>query len=143
MPRNFTRQMNTESSRRNYSSGAPWESVGGYSRAVRIGSLIEVSGTVAVDAQGLPYRPGDPGAQAERIFEIILESLAALGAGPEHVIRTRMYVTDIRHWESVARAHGKCFGDTRPATTLVEVSALIAPGFQVEIEATACIPQTP
>jgi len=105
--------------------------------------LIEVSGTVAVDERGLPFRPDDPAAQTERILEIITSALTALGAGPEHITRTRMYVTDIRHWEEVARAHGKFFGHIRPATTLVEVAALISPGYLVEIEATAFIPDQP
>lgn len=118
-------------------SGAVWENHVGYSRAVRIGPYIEVSGSVAVDEQGAVVGPGDPYAQAHYILGKIMGVLEYLGAGPEQVIRTRMYVTDIRHWEEVGRAHGQFFGESRPATSMVEVSKLIGPDYLVEIEATA------
>lgn len=118
-------------------SGAAWESHVGYSRAVRIGPHIEVSGSVAVDEQGAVVGPGDPYTQAQHILTKIMSVLEYLGAGPEQVIRTRIYVTDMRHWEEVGRAHGQFFGESRPATSMVEVSKLIGPDYLVEIEATA------
>ena len=124
--------------RENYQTGAPWESRVGYSRAVRTGNTIEVSGTVAI-LDGKPYGIDDPYAQTQRILEIIGESLTHLGASFKDVVRTRMYVTDIAHWEAVGRAHGEVFSDIRPATSMVEVSALIAPEYLVEIEVTAVI----
>ncbi|MDX1478412.1 MAG: RidA family protein [Saprospiraceae bacterium] len=126
--------------RANYSTGAKWEPLVGYSRAVRMGDVIEVSGTVAMK-DGAPYGIDDPYQQTQRILEIIGEALAYFGASYEHVIRTRMYVTNVDHWEAVGKAHGEVFGDIRPATSLVQVSALIAPEYLVEIEATAIAPQ--
>ncbi len=111
----------------------------GYSRAVRTGHVIEVSGTVSVDEDGLPFGIDDPGAQATRILSIIRKAVEALGGRMEDVVRTRLYVTDITHWEAVGRAHGAVFADIRPATSMVEVSRLIGPEFLVEIEATAHI----
>lgn len=122
-----------------YSSGARWESIVGYSRAVRAGHVIEVSGTVSVDEDGLPHGIGDPGAQATRILSIIRTAVEALGGRVEDVVRTRIYVTDITHWEAIGRAHGAVFANTRPATSMVEVARLIGPEFLVEIEATAHI----
>lgn len=125
--------------RSSYSTGAPWESTVGYSRAVRTGNIIEVSGTVSVK-DGVNYGAGDAYAQTVRILEIIDEALVNLGAGMQNVVRTRIYVTDIRRdWEAVGRAHGEFFGDIRPATSMVEVRALIAPEYLVEIEATAVV----
>lgn len=125
--------------RENYSTGAKWEPRVGYSRAVRSGDTIEVSGTVSMK-DGTPYGIGDPYLQAKRALEIIGEALAHFGATYEQVIRTRMYVTNIADWEAVGKAHGEVFGDIRPATTLVEVSAFISPEYLVEIEATAIAP---
>jgi enamine deaminase RidA (YjgF/YER057c/UK114 family) len=126
--------------RKNYSSGASWEPIVGYSRAVRIGNTIEVSGTCAVDKAGQPYAIGDAYLQTRRSLEIIKEAIEQLSGRLQDVVRTRIYVTDISQWETIGRAHGELFGNIRPATTMVEVSKLISPEFLVEIEATAIIP---
>lgn len=120
-------------------SGAPWEGRVGYCRALRAGAHVYVTGTVAVEPDGTPHAPGDAYAQARRALEIILRALAELGAGPDDVVRTRMFVTDISRWQEVGRAHGEVFASHPPATTLVEVSALIDPAFLVEIEADAVV----
>lgn len=122
--------------RTNISSGAPWENVVGYSRAVRMGNQIEISGTLATE-NGQVVGQGDAYAQTRCILEKIKKVLEEAGAGLSDVIRTRMYVTDIRLWEEVGRAHGEFFKDIRPATSMVEVSQLIEPHYLVEIEATA------
>lgn len=110
----------------------------GYSRAVRVGAHIAVSGTVAADSSGQPLHPGDAGAQTRAILDRITSALQGLGATLDDVVRTRIYVVDIaRDWEPVGRAHGERFGAIRPATTMVEVRGLIGPGFLVEIEADA------
>ena len=126
--------------RRNVSSGAPWEAVVGYSRAVRVGPLVHVAGTAAVDAQGKTVAPGDAGAQTRFILEKIEAALIEAGATLAHVTRTRIYVTDISRWEEVGRAHGEFFGAIRPATSMVQVSRLIDPQMLVEIEAEALLP---
>ena len=124
--------------RRSASSGSKWEPIVGYSRAVRSGSQIAVTGTVGINADGT-YAPS-VAEQTRRALEIIRAALDALGARLEHVIRTRMFVTDISRWEEVAAVHGKMFGEIRPATTLVQVARLIDGEAQIEIEADAIVP---
>ena len=124
--------------RTNVSSGGPWEPLVGYSRAVRVGPHIYVSGTTAMTPEGL-VGPGDAYAQARQALDTIAAALAEAGAGMEHVVRTRMYVTDIERWEEVARAHRERFGDVWPAATLVAVSRLVDPGMLVEIEVEAYV----
>jgi enamine deaminase RidA (YjgF/YER057c/UK114 family) len=127
------------SSRINISSGAKWESIVGYSRAVRVGNTVEVTGTVAVDASGVLVGKDDPYEQTRFIIQKIEGVLKQAGATLSDVVRTRMFVTDISRWEEYGRAHGEFFGEIRPCTTMVEVSRLIEPGFLIEIEATAVI----
>ena len=124
--------------RRSASSGSRWEPVFGCSRAVRTGNVIAVSGTVGINADGT-YAPSIA-EQTRRALEIVRAALEALGGRLEHVIRTRMFVTDISRWEEVAAAHGTVFGEIRPATTLVEVARLIDAEAQIEIEADAIVP---
>jgi enamine deaminase RidA (YjgF/YER057c/UK114 family) len=127
--------------RKNISSGAAWEGTVGYSRAVRIGNLIEVAGTTAIDERGEVVGRNDPYAQARYALEKIGRALGEAGAGFENVIRTRMFVTDIARWEEVGRAHGEIFRDIRPASTLVQVASLVRSDLLVEIEATAVVPE--
>ena len=119
------------------SSGAPWEPIVGYSRAVRVGNVVEVAGTTAQDGDHVTGT--DAYAQTKRALEKIGEALAAAGASFADVVRTRIFVTDIAGWEAVGRAHGEVFGQIRPASSLLEVKALIDPRLLVEIEATAII----
>jgi enamine deaminase RidA (YjgF/YER057c/UK114 family) len=125
--------------RHNISSGSAWEKTVGYSRAVRVGNLIEVAGTTAVDERGEVVGKDDPYRQAQYVLEKIGRALAEAGAGFENVIRTRMFVTDIDRWEAVGRAHGEVFGEIRPASTLVQVASLVRADLLVEIEATAVV----
>ena len=118
------------------SSGAPWEPVIGYSRAVRAGDTVYVSGCTAT-VEGEVVAVGDAYEQTRLALQGVVDALARLGATPEQVVRTRMYVTDITRWQEVGRAHGEVFGDVRPATSMVEVAALIDPKMLVEVEAVA------
>jgi enamine deaminase RidA (YjgF/YER057c/UK114 family) len=122
-----------------YSTGTPWESLVGYSRAVRVGPHVHVSGTTATDADGNLVGVGDPAAQAEQVLQNIDAALKALGAELSDVVRTRVYVTDISHWEAVGRVHGKWFADVRPASALLAVSGLVNPDMLVEMEADAIV----
>lgn len=119
------------------SSGAPWESLVGYSRAVRTGDTIHVSGTTAIDEKGMLMGIGDAYTQTRRILEIIGNALEEAGSSLQDVVRTRIYVTDISQWEAIGRAHGEVFGAVRPAATMVQVAALIDPDMLVEIDADA------
>jgi enamine deaminase RidA (YjgF/YER057c/UK114 family) len=127
------------SQRVNISSGAKWEDIIGYSRAVRVGNIIEVAGTTAVDEHGNVVGLGDPFQQTSFILAKIEKALLQAGATLKDVVRTRIFVINIAHWEEVGRAHGDYFREIKPAATMLEVSALISPDLLVEIEATAIL----
>ncbi len=125
------------SDRKNISSGAPWESIVGYSRAVRIGNHVWVAGTTATDEHGKVVGAGDAAVQTRYALQIIGRALNEAGVTFADVVRTRTFVTDISQWEAIGRVHGEFFGDVRPAATMVEVSKLIDPAHLVEIEVDA------
>lgn len=127
-----------EEQRRRVGTGSPWEPIVGYSRAIRVGSVIEVAGTTAMQ-DGEVVGKGDAYAQTKHILSLIERALKELGGGLSDVVRTRMFVTDISRWEEIGRAHGEAFGDIRPVATMVEVKALIDPDLLVEIEAQAIV----
>ena len=130
------------SKRINISSGVKWEDIVGYSRAVKIGNVIEVAGTTALDEEGKLVGPGDPYEQTRYIIAKIEKALTSAGAALTDVVRTRIFTTDISRWEEIGQAHGEFFKDIKPASTMVEVKALINPEMLVEIEATVILQES-
>ena len=127
----------------NISSGVKWEDIVGYSRAVRIGNLIEVAGTTAIDDDGNLVGVDDPYEQTKYILTKIEKALGKAGGSLKDVVRTRIFTTDISRWEEIGRAHGEFFREIKPASTMVEVKALINPALLVEIEATVILQEHP
>jgi enamine deaminase RidA (YjgF/YER057c/UK114 family) len=125
--------------RQRISSGTPWESIAGYSRAIRVGDRVYVAGTTASDEQGKVIGPGDPEAQIRAILTKIERALIEAGSSMSDVVRTTMYVTDITQWEIFSRVHGEYFSEVRPASTMVQVAALIDPAMLIELEIDAVI----
>ncbi|HSB91671.1 MAG TPA: RidA family protein [Flavitalea sp.] len=139
-PRIFEAEVEERRPRRtNYSSGAKWESIVGYSRAVRVGNIIEVTGTVATDEQGNVVGENDAYEQSRYIFKKIESVLVQAGASLKDVVRVRMFVTDISRWEEYGKAHAEFFMDIRPCNTMIEISKLISPEYLVEIEVSAVV----
>jgi len=134
-----TTNSENRSKRVNFSSGNKWEDIVGYSRAVRVGNIIEIAGTTAVDESGEVQGIGDPYVQTKFILGKIEKFLIKAGAGLEDVVRTRMFVTDISQWEQIGKAHGEFFSHIKPAASMVEVKQLISPELLVEIEVTAIV----
>ena len=127
--------------RQKFSSNSPWEDVVGYSRAVRIGNIIELSGTVAVDDSNKVVGIGNAYEQTKFIISKMISYIEKAGGKKEDIVRTRMFVTDITQWEEIGKAHGEFFKDVKPVTTMVEVKSLISKEYLIEIEATAIIPE--
>jgi enamine deaminase RidA (YjgF/YER057c/UK114 family) len=125
-----------------HGSGGPWEPVVGYSRVVKAGPIVEVAGCTAVDAEGNIVGGASVYAQARQALENVVAALATVGAKPEDVTRTRMFITDISRWKELGRAHGEVFGNVRPVTAMYGISALLDPRMLVEIEATAYLPDS-
>ena len=135
----MTTNSEKKSKRNNYASGSKWEDIVGYSRAVKVGNIIEVAGTTAVDQEGHIYGGNNPYKQTIYILKKIENTLIKAGASMQDVVRTRMFVTDISQWESIGKAHGEFFKDIKPAASMLEVRQLISPELLVEIEVTAII----
>jgi enamine deaminase RidA (YjgF/YER057c/UK114 family) len=142
MPSNSENIIQTKPTIARTFSGAPWEKIVGYCRAIRLGDTIAVTGTTSLSEDGKIFAIGQPYEQAKRCLEIIEKAIAPLGASRKDIIRTRIFVTDIKQWQEFGRAHGEFFAEHPPATTMVEVKALIDPDLLVEIEADAILSES-